>query len=244
VRDLGWIMALVVAPEHAGRGYGGQLLAAAEERLRRQGASRCDLGGSVGHLLPGPPADDERALRFWQRHGYHPERLVHDLHRSLADWEPAGMDLRDGWRAGPGQPGQEGALLAFLNASFPGRWHYHLADSLARGAGVGDVALLLAPDDAVAGFVATWHAASPLLGPATNWHPALGPHYGGIGPLGIAESARGRGRGLALVAAAVTLLHRRGVVECAIDWTTLTDFYARLGFGPWRSYWRCAPKGL
>jgi GNAT superfamily N-acetyltransferase len=244
VRDLGWIMALAIAPEHAGRGHGSQLLAAAEQHLRGQGASQCDLGGSPGHFLPGPPADDERALRFWQRHRYEPATLVHDLHRSLADWQPRPLDLPGGWRCAAGQPGQEADLLAFLDTSFPGRWHYHLADSLARGARIEDVALLLAPDGAVSGFAATWHAASPLLGPATNWHPALGPHFGGLGPLGIAASARGHGRGLALVAAAATLLHRRGVVECAIDWATLLDFYARLGFTPWRSYWRCAPKAL
>jgi GNAT superfamily N-acetyltransferase len=244
VRYLGWIMALVIAPEHAGRGYGSQLLSAAEENLRQRGATHCDLGGSLGHFLPGPPADDERALAFWQRHGYQHARLVHDLHRSLADWQPTPMALRDGWRCAPGQQGQEAALLTFLDASFPGRWHYHLAESLARGASIQDVTLLFTPDDAVAGFVATWHAASPLLGPATTWHPALGPHFGGIGPLGIAASARGHGRGLALVAAAVTHLHQRGVVECAIDWTTLTDFYARLGFVSWRNYWRCAPKQL
>jgi GNAT superfamily N-acetyltransferase len=244
IGDLGWIMALVIAPDHTGHGHGSDLLAAAEDHLRAQGAARCDLGGSVGHFLPGPPADDERALRFWQRHGYQPARLVHDLHRSLVGWQPTALTLADGWRCAPGHPGQEDALLTFLSASFPGRWHYHLADSLARGADIADIALLLAPDSTISGFAATWHAASPLLGPATNWHPALGPHFGGLGPLGIAAAARGHGRGLALVNAAVTLLHGRGVVECAIDWTTLLDFYARLGFAPWRSYYRCTPKTL
>lgn len=247
VGDLGWIGALVIAPEQAGRGFGGQLLAAAEGLLRRQGAARCDIGGSVGHLLPGPPADDERALRFWRHHGYQPMRLVHDLHRSLADWVPASpavAEARAGWRIAPGQPGQEAALLVFLQRSFPGRWHYHLADSLARGAAIEDIVLLIAPDEAIAGFVATWPHTSPLLGPATHWFPALGARFGGIGPLGLATTARGRGLGLALVSAAVTLLQARGVAHCTIDWTDLTAFYARLGFRPWRSYWRCQPKPL
>lgn len=244
VGDLGWIPALVVAPEHAGRGFGSSLLAAAEEHLRREGAARCDIGGSVGHLLPGPPADDERALRFWQRHGYQPARLVHDLHRSLIGWVPLAAAPHAGWRIAPGQPGQEAALLAFLQRAFPGRWHYHLADSLARGAPIADVLLLIAPDETVAGFVATWPDSGPLLGPATHWFPALDARFGGIGPLGIDASARGRGLGLALMSAAVTLLQERGVTGCTIDWTDLTAFYARLGFHPWRSYWRCQPKPL
>ncbi len=244
VADLGWISALVIDPEHTGQGLGSQLLAAAEAHLRRQGAARCDIGGSVGHFLPGPPADDERALGFWQRHGYQPARLVHDLCRSLTAWLPIETETPAGWSIAPGQMGQEAALLAFLQGAFPGRWYYHLADSLARGAQIGDFILLTAPDGTVAGFVATWPDTSPLLGPATHWFPALGAHFGGIGPLGIAASARGQGLGLALVSAAVTLLHDRGIDHCTIDWTDLTAFYARLGFSPWRSYWRCHPKVL
>lgn len=247
VGDLGWIMALVVAPEYAGRGYGARLLAAAEGHLRAGGAARCDLGGSLGHLLPGPPADDERALRFWRAHGYRPARLVHDLHRALADWEPPPAPpaiVRDGWRVAPGVPGEEGACLAFLAAHFPGRWHHHLAETLARGGRIGDVILLRAPGGAVAGFAATWPPDGPLLGPATHWFPALGARPGGVGPLGIAPAARGLGLGLALVAAAVSHLRDGGATDCAIDWTDLGDFYARLGFRAWRGYWRCGAKGL
>jgi ribosomal protein S18 acetylase RimI-like enzyme len=87
-RGVGWIMALAVAPEYAGHGLGGRLLAAAEARLRQRGLARCDLGGSIGHFLPGPPGDDVRALRFWERHGYIPAREVYDLRRSLAGWTP------------------------------------------------------------------------------------------------------------------------------------------------------------
>lgn len=70
LRDVGWIVANVVDPAHAGRGHGGRLLAAAETRLRDEGATRLDLGASVGHLLPGPPQGDPRVARFWARHGY------------------------------------------------------------------------------------------------------------------------------------------------------------------------------
>lgn len=244
IGDLGAIPALVIDPAYAGRGYGTQLLAAAEDHLLRQGATRCDIGGSVGHFLPGPPAENERALRFWQRHGYHPDRLVHDLQRSLADWRNPTMALPTGWRIAQGTPADQAGLLTFLYTSFPGRWYYHLADSLARGYEMGDATLLFAPSGEVAGFVATWRDASPLLGPATHWFPALDPQHGGIGPLGIAASARGQGLGLAIVAAAVDHLHRHGAIDCTIDWTNLTDFYGRLGFRPWRSYWRCVPKAL
>jgi ribosomal protein S18 acetylase RimI-like enzyme len=249
LRGLGWIMALAVAPEHSGRGIGGELLAAAEARLRQQGMIRCDLGGSIGHFLPGPPADDERALRFWARHGYTPAREVYDLRRSLTDWAPHTLPdaIRlGGWRIAPGQPGQEAAILAFLGQVFPGRWRYHIADTFARGGSAEDVIVLMDPAGAVAGFLASWRPESPLLGPGLHWFPALGPRPGGIGPLGIAPVARGQGLGLALVAAATTILRERGVEDCVIDWVGdhLIDFYGQLGYRKWVTYWRFAPKEI
>lgn len=62
--DLGWILALIVAPSAQGQGLGGKLLTLAEKRLRDGGASRYDLGGGLGHFLPGPPQSNVRALAF------------------------------------------------------------------------------------------------------------------------------------------------------------------------------------
>lgn len=97
---------------------------------------------------------------------------------------------------------------------------------------------------AVAGFLLSWHWQGHFLGPPVHWFPALGARFGGIGPLGIARSARSRGLGLALVAAGVDALRARGVERCLIDWTDLAEFYGRLGFRVAESYWRCAPKAL
>ena len=249
-RGLGWVVALVVAPERQGQGLGGRLLALAEERLRQEGATRCDLGGSIAHFLPGVPADDSRdrrALRFWERHGYRPDQQVHDLRRGLRDWAPPPPPpaVRDGdYRIGPARAGQEDAILAFLGREFPGRWRYEVAQAFARSVPAGDVIVLEDRSGAVEGFLVSWHVASPLLGTGIYWYPALGSCYGGCGPLGIAASLRGRGLGLALVAAGVSALHRRGVEECVIDWTTLVDFYGRLGFQVSTSYWRYGEKPL
>jgi len=247
LRDVGWLMATVVDPAQAGRGYGVRLLAAAEARLREEGATHLDLGASVGHLLPGPPQDDPRGARFWARHGYQATREVHDLHRSLADWNPPSLPpalMTGGWRIAPTEAGEVGALLTFLGRAFPGRWRAATADTLARGGESGDLLALWNPAGAVAGFLMLWRTDGPFLGPGLHWFPALGARAGAIGPLGLDPTARGLGLGLALVAAAVTHLRARGYTDCTIDWvdTALLPFYGRLGFRPWRSYWRCAQK--
>jgi predicted N-acetyltransferase YhbS len=246
-RTLGWPVALAVAPDEAGRGVGSQLLAEAEARLRQEGATACDVGGSVGHLLPGPPLANLRALHFWEQHGYQQERPVYDLQRNLRDWvapPPPEVVHQDGWRLGSAQPGQEGAILDFLRRAFPGRWRYAIATAFARGVPASDIVVLEDRNGVVQGFLALGDWRGLVLGPSVHWFPVLGEHYGGIGPLGIAPEVRGQGLGLALVAAGVRELQARGVAECVIDWTGLTDFYGRLGFQVTDGYWRCTPKTI
>lgn len=245
--SVGWIMALVVAPEFQRQGLGGQLLALAEDRLRQGGASQCDLGGSLGHFLPGQPSEYADALGFWDRHGYVPGQTVYDLRQNLAGWTPPAPpeSIREGdYSLTPGQPGEEDAILAFVRQSFPGRWLYETSQKFARGATAEDVMVLKDRGGGVQGFLSLWDYNSPLLGSSTNWYPALGPWFGGIGPLGVAEEVRGRGLGLALVAAGTAELKARGVEESAIDWTGLVDFYGRLGYRVWKQYTRFEPKAL
>ena len=247
LRDLGWILALIVAPDTQGQGLGSQLLALSEQRLRAGGAIRCDLGGGLGHFLPGPPHHDARALAFWERHGYQRGDVVHDLRRSLRDYTAAPQPeaLRSGtFRIEPGQDGEEDAIIRFLSRAFPGRWRYAVEATFARGGAPEDVLLLKDHAGRIQGFLSAWSFRSATLGPSAYWYPALGERFGGIGPLGIAEEARGLGLGLSLVAAGVSALKARGVEECGIDWTRLVAFYERLGFRVWRSYYRCAEKPL
>lgn len=252
-RGNGWILALVVAPALQRRGIGSQLLRAAEDRLQQQGASRCVVGGGIAHLLPGQPlalatdTADQPVLAFWRRHGYTPGRAEYDLRRNLSAFvaPPAPAAIQSGeFRICPGTAGEAAALLAFIGREFPGRWHYDVALALARGQSIEDVIVLKDSDSAIRGFLCSWHYQSALLGPSTYWYPALGERFGGIGPLGIAESVRGKGLGLALVAAGVEAVCRRGVEECAIDWTTLVDFYGALGFHVTHHYCRFEPKTL
>jgi predicted N-acetyltransferase YhbS len=60
--------------------------------------------------------------------------------------------------------------------------------------------------------------------------------WGQLGSIGISADRRGVGFGAALLDAGLRRLHNNGVNGCVIDWTTLTDFYGKFGFAPYRSY--------
>jgi beta-N-acetylhexosaminidase len=51
-----------------------------------------------------------------------------------------------------------------------------------------------------------------------------------IAAVGVDESARGKGVGLALVVKAMENMRERGVEGVCIDWTDIRGFYEKLGF--------------
>jgi predicted N-acetyltransferase YhbS len=134
--------------------------------------------------------------------------------------------------------GEASALFAFLDATFPGRWRYTVAQFLAAGGSIGDV-MGVVRRDTVAGFALLFHPESRCIGPSTAWAPAAGEavvRTGGLGPMGVAPALRRRGLGLALLDRAMRYLASRGVEEMVVDWTILLDFYGKLGFTPCRRY--------
>lgn len=62
----GFVDNIYVAPDHRGEGVGSDLLAAAESKLREAGVDTLSL-----EVM----ADNERARRFYRRHGYEPHRV-------------------------------------------------------------------------------------------------------------------------------------------------------------------------
>src|SRR5262249_20650520 len=89
----------------------------------------------------------------------------------------------------------------------------------------------------VQGFLVSYKPGDKVVGPGRFWLDAQ-PEWGGIGPLGLSPELRGLGAGLGVVAAGMRHLHQHGLKFARIDWTTLVDFYGRLGFKPSLTYQR------
>lgn len=57
-----------------------------------------------------------------------------------------------------------------------------------------------------------------------------------IAAVGVDESARGKGVGLALVVKAMENMQERGIEGILIDFVAIRGFYERLGFETWWEY--------
>lgn len=253
LEDRGWISMIAVHPAVQRRGIGTALLRKAEEFLHGRGRSRAILGGDPGHFFPGVPAETARgpaggsgtvpadgpAPAFFTASGYRLRGEAYDLRRSLGAYRTpsrvrAAAAAQPDLDVRPLRRGEEPALLAFLDAVFPGRWRYTLGRFLAGGGEISDV-MGIVRHGSVLGFAHLFHPASRWIGPSIAWarHRA---QAGGLGPMGLAPALRGHGLGLVILDGSVRHLARLGVEDMVIDWTVLLDFYGRLGFVPWKRY--------
>ncbi len=236
IGEQGWIDALAVRPDAQRQGIGSALLAWAEGWLRAQGSRRVSLGGSLRPFVPGLPiAAGEAARAFFLHRGYAEEGAVWDVARDLADYLPA-PDVPTDAVLRPVRPGEEAILLDFLAREFPGRWHFEAQEFLREGGRPSDW-LLLWPlhGEAPLGFCQI--TLEDSLRPLERFYPQGLPRpWGQYGPLGVAQAARGRGYGAAIVDGAARHLRALGVRGCVIDWTDLVAFYGKFGFKPYRHY--------
>jgi predicted N-acetyltransferase YhbS len=237
-----WISFLLVEPGREAD-IGAALLQRALDWLGRAQFERVAYGGDPSHFFPGAPEEDDALGRTLQGAGFELGASAYDLLGDMRDYHAS--DTADHSLAGAGVTfsacGRRDAeaLLAFVDRCFPGRWAYETRQRLEIEPTPADVLILKSGADVV-GFCHAYHRGSRRIGPSIYWRQALGEGYGGLGPIGVAPALRGRGLGRALLALAIGHLRDLGAERVVIDWTTLVDFYGRLGFRVWRTYrhWR------
>ncbi|WP_312110249.1 GNAT family N-acetyltransferase [Brevibacillus reuszeri] len=232
----GWIQVLLVANEYRGRGIGSELLARAEEALRRQGVQSILLGRDPYHYFPGIPEESQEVKAWFAQRGYvELEPLENDLLCHYPDSAKAELPyVSDGCFRQLTVADKE-AFLAFLHRCFPGRWEYEAIHYFRRG-GEGREFVVLEKRGEIIGFCRMNDSRSPFIAQNVYWAPLFHDELGGIGPLGVDSAHRGQGFGLAMVEAGITILRKRGIKQIVIDWTTLVDFYAKLGYHSWKQY--------
>ena len=240
--ECGWIDAIAVTPVAQGQGVGATLLAWAEQWLLRQACRTIIFGASQRPFAPGLPVELNQLVFFAQR-GYVADRTAWDTASNLALYETPeilfkGRPEIEGL-VRPGQKGEEGALLEFLQREFPGRWRFEFEEFLRAQPGFPSARfsdyMLLWTDRGVDGFCQLTFEDSRR--PLERFFPYSLPRpWGQLGPVGVSADCRGRGYGLAVMDAGLRRLRDNGVNGCVIDWTGLVDFYAKFGFEPYREY--------
>lgn len=254
------ISAVCVHPEHQRRGIGRVLVEAAMSVIEvgeGLASGAWIAGADLCHFFPGVPVQADAAFAFFRALGFEigaDENASYDLARDLSGYViPEAVTgtieklRRQGIVIAPCRTEDIPALRAHLQETFPGRWE---GDTFRRIEMEPDPSeIIIARDDSawggegsqVLGFAHTFSTRSKWIGPPVYWRGSLGPHYGGLGPIGLAVRARKLGLGLALLAAGVQAVKNTGATHMAIDWTNLLDFYAKVGFTPWKKYlsaWR------
>lgn len=213
-------------------------------------------GGDPQNFFAGLPAKwKDKELNFWLEAGFERGNAIYDMRRVYGDDIESDDYLSRYLSRGSenncilkkGSRKIQEQAIKFLKKEFPGRWLYEAENIMKRPGGVHDY-WFLAEDETskeeikssdILGFARINRCDSLYLGPGLNWvekRRITDCNIAGIGPLGLAQSARGRGLSLPFIAEIIRDLHREGYREFIIDWTDLVNYYKKLGFEVWRKY--------
>ena len=234
----GFILCIVVHPAFQRRGIGSALLHTATAYFREEGVTRVMSGGKYPRIFPGVPTDLPIAAAFFEKHGWLLNSVDADLGRDLHDFTiPLTIQARiesEGVSIAPGTAADTDEVLELNYRHFAG-W----ADTYKFVASLGDYQDFLVVRDPLKGVIGSLIMVGPGSHPRradAPWKAIFGANIGGMGEVGIAPDERKRGLGLAMVAVGAEVLCARGVGYCHIGFTSLADFYGKLGWTAWREY--------
>jgi GNAT superfamily N-acetyltransferase len=215
------------------------------DALREGGATKLITGQDRRHFFPGIPENLPRAFEFFGSQGWtRSDGFAADMWRDITDFVMAPniqQKLQELAASGivirPCSREDVPALLEHVGHNFSPRWLAETQSRVAVEPTPAEILIAARADGSVVGFCHTFSNRSAAIGPSIYWREILGPHYGGLGPIGVAADVRKMGLGIGLCAVAVITVRDGGALRMAIAWTVLTDFYAKLGFTVWRKYY-------
>lgn len=226
------------------------------DHARRLRKTRVQVGGEEFHFLPGAPDEesaDQNLIQGFTDFSFQKSHVVdltgsasnplidHYILESTAEAQSQKIQLV-----------QEHTLLdQFLAKEFPGRWHREflfwtrnsnrsksrwltLLDSERSAIGFARISKRSFADQ-----ISDWTPGALKLPIRPGASPV--PSDGTLGPIGIANSHRGKGSGKVLLGLTLQALRQNQVERICIDWTNAFKYYEPLGFERIRSYqslWR------
>ncbi|EKV07339.1 Beta-N-acetylglucosaminidase, putative [Penicillium digitatum] len=240
-----YIAVLAVSPKYQHQGIGIALLEETRAYFRVTfGFNNMKLGSSFPRFWPGIPRDlPETVQHFFTHRGFRlspPSARAVDLYQDIRNFQSPEKYItraRDrGFRFAPlksedyeaclvGQRrnfSKNGSWVEAYVALHPDKYPNSVMTAFdSQGQQIGWT-LMLGPSDA--------------LNESWAFPQTCGPNTGLIGAVGIDESHRQNGIGLALICHAIQHMKQRGIEGVFVDWVALDGWYEQVGFETWRSY--------
>ncbi|KAI3239234.1 CAZyme family GH3 [Penicillium roqueforti] len=240
-----YIAVLAVSPKYQHQGIGIALLDETRAYFRATfGFNNVKLGSSFPRFWPGIPQDlPETVQHFFTHRGFRlspPSARSVDLYQDIRNFQSPEKYItrarERGFRFAPLKPEDYEACLVGQRKNF------------SKDSSWVEAYVALHPDkypDSVMiafdshGQQVGW---TLMLGPSyalnKSWAfpQTCGPNTGLIGAVGIDESHRKHGIGLALICHAIENMKQRGIEGVFVDWVALDGWYEQVGFKTWRSY--------
>lgn len=234
--DCAWLSALVVDIDFQDKGYGRKLYDMSEERLKCIGIKEILLGGDLNNFFSGIPEPSEKKIVFFKNIGFTINDEDHyDLiaDASKTDFNSYNVGINNDPRYFTTEMNRKdmGKLVDFFDINFPGRWKHEIM-SYVNNDGDLKYVILLWEEERIAGFCRIYKDVME--------NDSIDAVYdkcrGGLGPIGISDTLRGRKLGNKLLHDSLIFLKAIGAGNIIIDWTILKDFYGQFGFKVFKTY--------
>jgi ribosomal protein S18 acetylase RimI-like enzyme len=222
-----WITALLVKPEYQNMGYGKRLYEAAQTELEEKGIHKIYVGQDYRNMFSGIPAPTEKKIAFFQKLGFIINTEDHyDLKAVITDNNKIDSfdttSFEEYYMAQALTICDKQELYEFLQEEFPGRWAISVEEYLENGGNPLEIIVIKDKRDSkIKGFCKV---------------QVNNDKSGGLGPIGIAKSTRGKRLGEYLLQQSLLHLREIGGKDIGIDWTILKDYYGKFDFHPVRVY--------
>jgi GNAT superfamily N-acetyltransferase len=235
--NCGWISLFYVAKHARKQGIASKLFELVENDFKDK--TDIHIGRDINNFFPGVPCDFDNLTDSWlAKRGYDNGKYTHDLincnckeyilKNNEYQYKVCSKDEID-------------SLLQFTKKQFDGRWFFEVSNYFENG-GDGNEYVVALDNRKVVAFARINDKQFKQYPYNITWYKRFS-NLGGIGPLGVDASYRGRNLGYDIVAFAINTLKNRGIKEMIIDWTGLLTFYQQFGFEVWKSYKYITKKG-
>jgi GNAT superfamily N-acetyltransferase len=249
---------IFVHPNYRRKGIGTKLVQIVEEFFAKNGGQIISIGREPGnYFLPGVPEELDETMEFFDTFGYGESGISSsiDIIGDISYYEEIPINnpklaeyirknKADGYEVIAYSNDLKEKMRDYMHTTFGNHWYWKVNNHIiCPEAAMDEIQILIRKNPSgvqeFLGFALTSSVSSMKTAAATLVQSKGDPIFGGLGPIGISDSIRGRALGAMLLHCALYNLKRKGVKKVLIDWTShglLKRFYGPAGFKLYMTY--------